>query len=112
MKLQVRVITCGGKFGCGMQFECPDGTTTERAAEVLRSHRAEAGHMKAVLDETNVRRTLNGEAPITMDELLGTVPKNGRPTTTSPILERMRKEEAASLATFKTEIEKMKREAK
>ncbi len=71
MKLLSLEIVCGGKFGCGMTFVHSAGTTTETAARVLREHRAEPGHMDGVLAETNVRRTLDGLAPLTMDELLG-----------------------------------------
>lgn len=68
-------IFCGGKLGCGAQFEFHESTTTEQAAKVLREHRAEPGHMDQVLAETNVRRTLDGLAPLSMDELLGREPK-------------------------------------
>lgn len=115
MKLVNLIIVCGGKLGCNMHFEFSEGATAEQAAKALREHRAEPGHMDQVLAETNMRRTLDGLVPLTMEELLGQPPKKkDEPETqgrSDDILLDLGRQNRESLRDFRTNVGRMKTEA-
>lgn len=115
MKLLNRTLTCGGKLGCGMVFEFPEGATTEQASETLRKHREEPGHDKRAFEETNVRRAMDGLAPVTMEEFFGKSIESTEKLEQSlggPLWEAMKEDEAASMKTFKEQIARLKVEFK
>ena len=115
MKLLNRTIVCSGKLGCAMVFEFHEDDTTEYAAKVLRAHRAEPGHVEQVLQETNVRRTLDGLAPITMDELLDRpaqkIPEPETSERSDEIILDLGRQNRESLSGLRMEVERMKADA-
>ena len=113
MKLQTLKLTCGGKLGCGTVFEFSPDSTTTLAARTLREHRAEPGHAGSVLAETNRNRVLDGQAPITMEELLGLPVKDSTDKGGIPrFVQMMEESNTASLEVFRAEIIKLRNQAR